>query len=149
MNREKATIAITSIAIVIFLFFVTEALRLPPPLTRNAPSPSLFPLIGLTAAIAFAVIMLIQSFFALKVRNTAVDFHIRHLLPHIALLAAYILIMSIIGYVVASVAYLTTALYLTIHAWKKSFVIAAGFTAVLYVLFEMVLGVQLPVNPFV
>ena len=149
MNRDKATIAVSAVSIVIFLFFIQEALRLPPPLTRNAPSPSLFPLIGLTAAIVFAVIVMIQSFAGMKTRKTVVDFHAYRLLPHVALLGAYILAMSLIGYVVASVAYLGVALYLTTRAWKKSFAIAAGFTAALYVLFELLLGVRLPVNPFV
>lgn len=147
MNKEKATLILAAVALALSVFFVRESLLLPQPMMRNAPSPSLFPLIGLATAAVFAVIMGAQAFSAMRTNTETVRFYARNLFPHLLLLGAYVLALPLFGYIAASVVYLALALCVTTRAWPKSLVVALVFTAALYVLFDLLLGVPLPGGP--
>ncbi len=63
----------------------------------------------------------------------------------IAFIVGYILLVPVVGFFTATVAYLIAhMLYLGIRPWWKPVAATAGVLAVLYVLFEYLLRVDLP-----
>lgn len=127
-------------------WFLTMAIRFPPPLNPVDVGPSAFPKLISISILILSAFLIVQGFMGLKKGKHILFINRRNkLIGSILLLVLYIIIIPIIGY------YLSTAICLPVmlvlaeeRKWKSVLLITVGFLLFSKLGFGILLNVPLP-----
>lgn len=137
MKKKNLVLSLILIGICIIFYLMTFQL---PSNTR------LYPLFTATLLLILSLILLITDYFKRTVEDVGntEEINIKQLLFVIGSSGLYVVLISIIGYVTSTLAYLLVVLFgLDVDKGKGS-IVGIGFTAFIYILFKVVLNVPLP-----
>ena len=128
-----------------FMFFMMETQVRLPGYDSGAPSPRIMPTIFLTIILICSAILIIQSLVFKK--ETVVEFDTKQEMPMIiliALLCVYTFLVTVIGYVLASVICFPVAMFFIGERQKKPYIVAIVAAFVIYFIFKNIFNISLP-----
>ena len=128
-----------------FMFFMMETQVRLPGYDSGAPSPRIMPTIFLTVILVNSAILIIQSLVFKKEKVVEFDWNVQKpMIVLIILMCVYTFLITVLGYVVASIIAFPAALFY-IGERKKGPYIAAIILAIgIYVMFKTIFNISLP-----
>lgn len=155
-NFDFLTGSISVVLGVIYGFLAYTLKRSP---MGNPLAPSMFPLILAACMIIFGIILIFRSdidstkraFQKIKETSTAND-KLSQKMIFLTVLAslAYALILEHFGYVISTILFMMAILTITNgKKWVKNSIVALLFSVVVYYIFFYLLGISLPMTPFI
>ncbi len=125
----------------------------------NPLAPSIFPLILAAGMVIFGVILVLKSnlestkaaFKKIKEATTQNDIISRKMIVSTVIISiVYALVFEHFGYVISTVLFMTVMLTITNgKKWLKNIIVAAVFSVTVYYIFFYLLGISLPMTPFI
>ena len=128
-----------------FMFFMMETQVRLPGYDSGAPSPRIMPTIFLTIILACSVILIIQSLVFKK--ETVVEFDWSQEMPMVVLigvLCIYTFLITVLGYVLASVICFPVAMFFIGERQKKPYIVAVVAAVLIYFIFKNIFNISLP-----
>lgn len=143
MRKENKYIAVFLVAF--FAYFYYTALSFPP---RSA----LYPKILIVTGILLSILMFIQAYFGKGSNDEGVKIEkkeLKLLCLSAAIMVIYILLIRQLGYAVSTFIYMLIQMWILVPGKKLLYLtVALSSTAVLYVVFGMLLRIWLPKGMF-
>jgi len=129
-----------------YLFYVT--MNFPPALQPSAPGPAFFPQLILGAICFFTLCLLGFGLLSRRSASTAIDWNLRQVGLGVACGLGFLLVVKWIGFVAASFSLLVALSVNRITGWHKIVLSSAIMVAIIYLLFDIILGVNLIRGPW-
>lgn len=117
----------------------------PPPLQPNVPGPSFFPKIILAFFGLLCLLLLFENLIGGRKRPTSkFEWHSRSIAIAVGSGALYLILMPILGYLATSFLYLAVLLIGRIRTWPKILLASLFTTLLMYLMFEILIKIDLP-----
>lgn len=147
----KKTDRITAIVILVFSALVIFESGKMPQMVEFAPGYGFFPFwLGVIMAV-LSILLFVESYRRPAEEDEPQPFPARKamlaVVAMLVILVVYVATLEILGYVIGTIAaVLAMLILLEREPWKKAAIFAVAFTAGLYVVFHVALGIPVPTN---
>ena len=145
MQRKRLELIFSGTMVIAAILLFLHASSFPPPLQPHVPGPSFFPKIILALFGFLCMLLLFENLIGGRKRRAGeFEWHDRSTAIAVGSGAIYVILIPILGYMLASFLYLVVLLIGRIRTWPK--ILAASFCTVLfmYLMFEILIKVDLP-----
>ena len=133
-----------------FMFFMMEKEVRLPGYDSGAPSPRVLPTIFLAIILVCSVVLIIQSLVFKKEKVVEFDWEKeKPMIVLVALLCVYPVLISFLGYVVASAICFPAALFYINERKKLPYIVAVVAAVLIYMMFKYIFYISLPACPFI
>ncbi len=157
---QKGSILVAVVCIALGLIYCIMTAMLPKAAIGMPNAPKVFPYALGTILVALGVVLFIQQYLAVKQNIPAeekreqkfsLNFHTKQIILTIANGSLYALLFGRLGYVLSTMVFLFLELLLFNgkRRWKMALMISLIFSLLVYILFNKLLGVYLPMMPVV
>lgn len=143
MKINKIDLCIGSVAIILGILLFYETSSFPPPLQKEAPGPALFPRICIVVIFLSALILIFQSLFLKNSRGLRFELNYKQFLIVTVSIVLYLMLLHYLGFIIASLLYLIPSLLVRMDNKIKTIWVSCIIIASLYVMFSIILNVQL------